>query len=68
MQPPCMASERRLGRHEWRVYRDLRLRALSESPDAFGSTSERESRRSGPSGLNVWNRVPLPQPIFRWWL
>jgi len=28
---------------EWREYRDLRLRALKESPDAFGSTFEKSS-------------------------
>ena len=35
-------SIRRFTPDEWRTYRDLRLRALSESPDAFGSTYERE--------------------------
>ena len=35
-------SIRRFTADEWRTYRDVRLRALSESPDAFGSTYERE--------------------------
>lgn len=31
---------------EWTTYRDLRLRALLDSPDAFGSTYEAEATRS----------------------
>jgi ribosomal protein S18 acetylase RimI-like enzyme len=31
-------SIRRLARHEWREYRDLRLRALADSPSAFSTT------------------------------
>ena len=36
-------SVRKLLADEWQLYRALRLRALRDSPDAFGSTYERES-------------------------
>jgi GNAT superfamily N-acetyltransferase len=41
-----VASVRTFASHEWRSYRDLRLRALAESPDAFGSTLALEQDRS----------------------
>lgn len=37
---------RRFAPKEWRLYRDLRLRALRESPDAFGSTHAHEAQRT----------------------
>jgi ribosomal protein S18 acetylase RimI-like enzyme len=37
---------RQLASDEWRLYRTLRLAALEESPDAFGSTVAHESART----------------------
>ena len=38
-------SIRTFAADEWRLYRDLRLRALADSPDAFGSTLVEEGGR-----------------------
>jgi ribosomal protein S18 acetylase RimI-like enzyme len=52
--------------HEWPIYRDLRLRALAESPDAFGSTLELERDRPDAewlsrlaAGMDVRFHLPL---------
>jgi len=45
---------------EWRSVRDLRLRALEDSPNAFGSTSERErayAKREWLQWISGWERA-----------
>ncbi|SFV12903.1 GNAT family N-acetyltransferase [Pseudoduganella namucuonensis] len=37
---------RQLAAHEWPAYRDIRLRSLAESPEAFGSTLAAEEVRA----------------------
>lgn len=48
-----MIATRALDPNEWDVFRALRLEALEESPDAYGSTLERE-RASGETEWRGW--------------
>jgi GNAT superfamily N-acetyltransferase len=41
----AIPAVRSLARDEWRTYRDLRLRSLEDSPDAFGRTLSEERAR-----------------------
>ena len=40
---------RRLGEEDWAGFREIRLRSLLDSPDAFGSTYGEESSRAEPA-------------------
>lgn len=43
---PRSTSVRTFQAHEWRTYRDLRLRALADAPDSFARTLAEEQGRS----------------------
>ncbi|MGJ7488593.1 GNAT family N-acetyltransferase [Variovorax sp. LT2P21] len=42
----AVISVRPAEQNEWRIYRDVRLRALLDAPNAFGSTYEAEASRT----------------------
>lgn len=42
----------RIDASEWRLYRDVRLAALNESPHAFGSTFAHEAKRTDSEWKN----------------
>ena len=70
---------RTLAEHEWAIYKELRLAALAESPDAFGSSLAKEVQRSDAewaarlaSGVNSSLDFPIvaeveSQPIGLAW-
>ena len=49
---------------EWRLYRSLRLAALSESPDAFGSTAGHEGVRPDAEWASrLWRGAASPREL-----
>lgn len=58
---------RRFEASEWQIYRELRLRALAESPDAFGSTFALEQVRTDEewqAWLSAGASSPLDLPLL----
>jgi ribosomal protein S18 acetylase RimI-like enzyme len=61
-----MPAVRTFASHEWRTYRNLRLAALADSPDAFGGTLAEEECRSDTEwasrldlGVDSHQNIPL---------
>lgn len=52
---------------EWSVYKGLRLAALTEAPDAFGSTVAAESGRSDADWQDFLNQGKAVNYKFNLW-
>jgi hypothetical protein len=59
---------RTFAENEWAIYKDLRLTALTESPDAFGSTLARELERSDADWASRLALVSTHRGISQSWL
>lgn len=53
---------RTLAAHEWKIYKDLRLRALADSPEAFGTTLDEAQVRPDA----YWMKRMAPDPESSW--